>query len=301
MDVRSLPDGELKAIYEECEKIRAEVGFKMSILSREAGQCPSYYSSCINPKDVYAGGNLEMARRFLEVARRMAERHREELAKPPTETDRKRGTLPRPGTRYGHLTIVSLSHRTLNKTAYLNCLCDCGAEKVIAWDGIRNGLVVSCGHVLIETARQRTTTHGESDTPLHSIWRGVIARCKPNYPEAHNYYDRGIRVCERWQTFENFKADMGERPSDKHSIDRIDNNGNYEPRNCRWATAKEQLRNTRRNRIVTFQGVSRCVTDWAEQLGFSVSCLKHRLNIGWSVEAALTTPTGATRRSRKDQ
>lgn len=99
-----------------------------------------------------------------------------------------------------------------------------------------------------------------------------------------------MKVCERWQKFENFLADMGERPSPQHSIDRIDNDGDYCPENCRWATHSEQANNRSSNRILTFNGVAQNVASWALALGIPDTALRCRLHAGWSVERTLTTP-----------
>jgi hypothetical protein len=105
-----------------------------------------------------------------------------------------------------------------------------------------------------------------------------------------NYGGRGILVCDRWKLFASFFADMGARPSPKHSIDRIDNDGHYEPGNCRWATKEEQDNNRRTNRLIEFQGKTRSLTQWARLLGIHPTTMRLRLKNGWPVEKALTTP-----------
>jgi hypothetical protein len=115
----------------------------------------------------------------------------------------------------------------------------------------------------------------------------MIARCtNPNLDYYHNYGGRGISVCERWRDFANFHADMGERPLNT-SLDRIDNNGNYEPGNCRWATRSEQLLNTRRNHRVTALGRTQTVTEWGHELNILPITISTRLKRGWSVGEAL--------------
>ena len=134
----------------------------------------------------------------------------------------------------------------------------------------------------------------QTDHPLIHVWRQMRGRCNnPNYKCYAHYGGRGIKVCERWASFWNFVADVGERPTPKHKLDRIDNERGYEPGNVRWVTQKEQLRNQRRNRMLTFQGRTQCLAAWAEELGMGRTVLQKRVvEFGWSVERALTTPVG---------
>lgn len=122
-------------------------------------------------------------------------------------------------------------------------------------------------------------------------WCGMRARCRnQNNTSWHNYGGRGISVCERWQTFENFIADLGPRPSPLHSLERVNNDGNYEPGNVVWATRKEQAQNTRQVRRLSFNGETLTISDWARKLGVRVHTICTRLARGWSLERALTTP-----------
>jgi len=148
---------------------------------------------------------------------------------------------------------------------------------------------------------KNNTTHGATvggtTTPEFRTWCHIRSRClNPNNKFYSDYGGRGITVCQRWlDAFENFLADMGPRPSVKHSIDRIDNDGNYEPGNCRWATISEQARNTRQNRNIEFNGSTVCVTDLARMHGIDPRTLTRRLDSGRSVEEAL----GMQKHSRK--
>lgn len=147
--------------------------------------------------------------------------------------------------------------------------------------------------------RGRLPTHGCAfrtlKTAEYRIWAAMKTRCSNPRQKAYTYYGaRGIRVCDRWLTFENFLDDMGIRPSDKHELDRIDNNGNYEPNNCRWSVKKDQARNRRNNILVAFRGETLVLSEWAERLGISYCCLYQRLSSGWSVESAFTTPNTRT-------
>jgi hypothetical protein len=129
-------------------------------------------------------------------------------------------------------------------------------------------------------------------TGEYFTWQSMIQRCKnPNSVQYPRYGGRGISVCEQWNEFAVFLRDMGERPSPGHSIDRFpDKNGNYEPGNCRWATRKEQGRNTRQNRLITIKGETRCLIEWAEHIGINKGTITSRLDRGWDEVAAILTP-----------
>lgn len=139
-----------------------------------------------------------------------------------------------------------------------------------------------------------TVTHGLSRTLEYRIWRGMITRCtNPNRESWKKYGGRGISVCARWRSsFESFLADMGPRPSPRHSIEREDNDGNYEPGNCRWATATEQGRNTRRTKLWEHDGRRLTVMGWSEVTGMSERALWGRIQLGWPIERVLTEPIG---------
>ena len=125
---------------------------------------------------------------------------------------------------------------------------------------------------------------------MYKVWLGMRQRCYlQSCRQFNNYGGRGIRVCERWKDFENFLADMGERP-DGAQIDRIDNNGNYAPENCRWATQKQNMRNTRHNRLIEWRGETLPLAAWAERLGINERTFTNRLNRGWPLERAMTEP-----------
>jgi len=113
-------------------------------------------------------------------------------------------------------------------------------------------------------------------------------RCaNPNHLHYKSYGGRGIRVCDAWQSFVVFASDVGQPPSERHSLDRIDNHGGYEPCNVRWATSSEQRRNTRVNHLLTLNGETHCITEWAERLGLGKTTIRERLRRGWTIEAAL--------------
>lgn len=146
------------------------------------------------------------------------------------------------------------------------------------------------------TVGHKTKTF-ESST--HRAWRSMKARCNnPNVKEFRHYGGRGIKVCDRWNLFANFLADMGIKPEGTE-LDRRDNSKGYGPENCRWVSKVVQQRNTRLTTFLTYGGVTKPLGDWADSLGMSVSCLKRRINIGWSVDRALTTPVMSVKEAAK--
>lgn len=138
----------------------------------------------------------------------------------------------------------------------------------------------------------RNTTHGKSRTKVHVAWQQMRQRCEdPNSTAYHKYGAKGILVCERWKKFENFYADMGEPPTAKHTLDRIDFRGNYEPGNCRWATQLEQQNNRSSNRLLTAFGRTQTLQQWVRETGMSHKTITCRIDRnGWSAEKALSVP-----------
>lgn len=160
------------------------------------------------------------------------------------------------------------------------CRCDCGTEKVQNLSKIKHGRTSSCGCLTKETNRLRETTHGcgtrGRTTPEYRSWKGMKERCRnPKSPNWKNYGGRGISICERWLKFENFLFDMGKCPFGK-SIERINNNGNYCPENCKWATALEQQNNRRNNRVISFNGETMTVYQWGRKLNMIPETLSLR-------------------------
>ena len=137
------------------------------------------------------------------------------------------------------------------------------------------------------------------ETALYRKWRAMRTRCNPKWARGKclkNYAERGIKICKRWASFQNFAADMGEPPTGS-TLERNNNNGDYRPSNCRWATRHEQARNMRSSRIVTFQGKTQCAKDWSIETGIHYATLIHRLRHGWSVPRALTHKPKYTRKA----
>jgi hypothetical protein len=127
------------------------------------------------------------------------------------------------------------------------------------------------------------------DTPIYAIWSSMLQRCENRGMPAYDRYGgRGIQVCDEWHDFDVFYDDMGPRPDETYSLDRIDNDGDYCPGNCRWATKKQQSRNRADNRLLTFKGESLCIAEWADRLPLKDSTIRMRLRRGWSTKEALT-------------
>lgn len=141
-------------------------------------------------------------------------------------------------------------------------------------------------------------THKLTGTTEHKLWKAMRWRCNEKNPNRERYFDRGIRVCERWDNFLNFLDDMGKRPSNKHTLDRINNDLGYSPTNCRWATMKEQANNTRRTNFVTVDGKRINLTEIHEKTGIHQETLRARIKKGWDYNKIVATPVKAVSRSR---
>lgn len=192
------------------------------------------------------------------------------------------------GMKFNRLTVVCEVERKHPKIPLFLCRCDCGNETKVNKYHLISWHTSSCGCRQKQYAAKRLNSHGKLETPTYRSWYAMLTRCtNKNTKSYHHYGGRGITICDKWMSsFENFLHDMGERPL-KKSLDRIDVNGNYEPDNCRWATALEQARNTRAVRILHFNGISKCVTEWAEIIGISPKVIYSRLQNGIAIEEVL--------------
>lgn len=174
-------------------------------------------------------------------------------------------------------------------------ICHCGKSFISRTQKVISGETKGCGcqkgqwmKNAIKNGYKPRLTHGMRDAKEYSTWSGMLTRCTNSKEKSYSRYGaRGIKICERWKSFENFYADMGPRPSDEHSLDRIDNNADYSPENCRWATKKEQCRNRRSNHIIEYGGKSMLLCEWAEKTGIGRLIIYKRLKRGWPIEKAL--------------
>ena len=200
------------------------------------------------------------------------------------------------GTRFGRLIALIPVGRT-NKNIVWLCKCVCGNYVDVVSKRLRRRETRSCGCLQREVAANRQRTHGLSHSPEYGVWVGIRRRCEIQKNKAYRYYGgRGVKVCSRWASFENFYADMGKRP-DGYQIDRIDNDGDYTPENCRWATKREQMNNKRSNRFIEYDGRRLTLAQWGRRTGLNRSTIKARIDVyGWSVERSLTAPLQKYRR-----
>ena len=192
---------------------------------------------------------------------------------------------------FGRLTVVAYAGSTRSSSQW-RCECECGETIVVLRSNLMNGATTSCGCFRRESVAARSTTHGLSSATEYHSWQAMLKRSgNPNDPAYDRYGGRGITVCDRWRnSFEAFYEDMGDKPSPRHSVERRENSGNYEPGNCYWATPEQQNRNRRNNLLLTHDGRTQCAAAWAEELKMRASTLYGRLKNGWSVERALTEP-----------
>jgi hypothetical protein len=199
------------------------------------------------------------------------------------------------GQRFGRLVVTEYAGLTTDKKRAWKCKCDCGTENhVVRASHLKARLQKSCGCTRLDAlakAREVTITHHSSGTRVYKAWLNMKSRCfTPTTPYYKNYGGRGITVCERWMTFENFLEDMGQPPPNT-SLERKDNSKNYEPGNCVWESKKCQQNNTRRNHLLTYKGETLTVAQWADRIGLPYGTLVSRINtLCWPVQKALEEP-----------
>jgi len=201
--------------------------------------------------------------------------------------------MDRTGQKVGIMTVHSYSHFD-GKYHYWNVDCKCGVKKKLHSPALSNSKLKSCGCLTKEILSNAQTKHGQSHpnngkpTRTYSAWHSMHLRCRlESRKDWMNYGGRGITVCERWKSFENFLADMGEA-KEKMTLDRIDVNGNYEPSNCRWASAKQQANNRKNNTLITYQGKTQTLSMWSDEIGVARDTLSLRIKSGMPLDRAMS-------------
>ncbi len=195
------------------------------------------------------------------------------------------------GQKFGEFTVLQFTGTT-HEGAFWLCRCNCGNERTVRSGSLLCGRSKSCGCLKRRLTGERFTKHGQCDSPEATAWTHIKARTlNPEHPSWKDYGGRGITICDRWRdSFAAFYEDMGPRPTPKHTIDRIENDGPYCKENCRWATRKQQSRNTRVTRFVDFRGERLPIAELAERFGFGKHVIGNRLDLGWDVERIVSTP-----------
>lgn len=198
------------------------------------------------------------------------------------------------GIRFGRLIVSERYGLTEKGEVIWQCSCDCGNTCHVASIYLRDGRTSSCGCLRRELRSRLNTTHGRSTTPTYFSWNGMWNRCRnKKHRYYNNYGDRGIKVCRRWEKFENFYKDMGERPKGT-TLDRKNNSKGYSKSNCRWVSRLGQSNNRRNNHKITFKGRTRTIAEWSREIGIDYGTLWTRIKYKWSVERALTEPVNKT-------
>lgn len=194
------------------------------------------------------------------------------------------------GQKFNRWTVLEFGHNDGQKS-FWKCRCDCGSIRFVWSYPLRAGTTKSCGCFRRILGNQPGTTHGMTGTPAFRSWCQMISRCyHPSATSYKNYGGKGITVCDRWRSFDKFFDDMGPRPPGK-SLDRFPNyNGNYEPGNCRWATAKEQNQNQRKNVKITIDGVTKVLSEWARYFKISRNTVVNRILKGIDPAKAFYAP-----------
>ena len=202
------------------------------------------------------------------------------------------------GKRFGRLTAIKDTKKIKGSCVVWLCKCECGRSIEVISASLLSGNTKSCGCLAREITEKRNTIHSLSRdkdgkrTRLYGIWVRMRQRCKDkNLKDYARYGGRGIKVCKEWSNYKNFydwALANGYRAN--LSIDRKDNDGDYEPSNCKWSTLIEQAHNKSNNRLITYCGKTKTLAEWSSTLSIDRKTLSYRLKIGWSIEKAFTTP-----------
>lgn len=205
------------------------------------------------------------------------------------------------GQTFGRLTVLSLSGKTRNNASIWLCKCACGKTKNIIGNSLKRGASKTCGCGIGSSSRVCKFIHGGGGTKLYGRWKAMIQRCRPSHHACRkNYTILGIKVCERWRDFENFRSDMGPGFQEDLDLDRINNEGNYEPGNCRWVLPKINARNRSTNHWLEINGVRKSMAEWAEISNIPYEALRYRVRRGDREEDLLLPCIGRkTRKTKK--
>lgn len=208
------------------------------------------------------------------------------------------------GMRFGRLVVIKRVANGIRRSLRWLCRCDCGKETIVFGDSLKQGKTKSCGCLARERAKSVNTKHGLHGTKIYKTWASIIQRCtNPNCKDYKYYGERKITLCDRWNpknggSFRNFLEDVEEIPKDL-TFDRINSEGNYEINNWKLSTRKEQMRNIRKNIIITFNGITKLLIKFSEEYKIPYDTLYYRIRIAfWPIEKALLTPVKKYKRKR---
>ena len=201
----------------------------------------------------------------------------------------RKATLIPIGSVFGRLTVVG--HSKIRGRQACECVCECGAARVVASSDLHASRTKSCGCLNAEQRRVSSLTHGDSKKRLFKIWAQMIERCKPGLAQSRNYGDRGIHVCREWQNYEGFREwALANGYRDDLTIERMNVDGNYSPSNCIWITRARQVYNRRVTIRITLDGVTKCLSEWCREKGCNYHTVVRRYRKGWSVEHLFDPP-----------
>ncbi len=202
------------------------------------------------------------------------------------------------GIKFGRLTVIEDAGKEPQGQMKWLCKCDCGNYSIVTGRNLRRNHTTSCGCYMLE----RITKHGHNRpnqrTPEYTTWHSMMQRCCNKKSQAYKTYGaKGIKVCKRWKDFKNFYADMGDRPSQQHSLDRWPNKkGDYKPSNCRWATPLEQVLNRSVTKYIEYDGQKLIAKEWAKIIGISETGIRSRLQRGWPIDKVLSSKNFNTKK-----
>lgn len=203
---------------------------------------------------------------------------------------------PAAGQKFGRLTVMDEAVTRKGGNLYFKVKCECGTIKIVSKSNLNSLRVNSCGCLNSEVVRARATTHGKRHAPIYAVWNMMKQRCNlPTNKQYKDYGGRGIKVCERWQAFENFYADVGDPPFHRATLERVDNEKDYEPSNVRWATYSEQARNNSKTVVYGYNGARLTLAAIASKAGVNINTLTNRIyGYGMTLEDALSGKSPAS-------